>query len=78
LFLLNPWPVFLISVMAWASEGLGWWLFWDGESLMVLFLVLSVSELVLSVDGWFLVGGICLSVRSLAFSLPKFYILLSL
>jgi hypothetical protein len=44
---------------------------------MVLVLVLSLGGLVLPVDGSFFVAGISPSVRSLAFSLLKFYILFS-
>ncbi len=61
LLLLNPKPVFFISVMTWASAGLS--LFWDAESLIVLILMLSLRGLFLPVEDSFLEVGISLSVR---------------
>lgn len=57
LLLLNPRPVFFISVIA------GLLLFWDAESLIVLVLMLPLRGLFLPVDDSFLAVEISLSVR---------------
>ncbi len=68
LLLLNPKPVFFISVMTWASAGLS--LFWDAKSLIVFVLMVSFREFFLPVEDSFLEVGISLSVRQLTFFFP--------